>query len=320
MSEKELCAIEHKVSQLVTASVESRFFASQVLSESTKKFYRIDFRIFSQWCLSLDLDPIPAKPETIADFLSSQAMAGIKPATLVRRLAAIKSAHEYQSQPTNPTQHKIVRAVLKGIKRTVGVAPNKKAPITADRLESIISHCDKSLIGLRDKALLLLGFAGAFRRSELVGLTVKDIELTPEGIKITIRKSKGDQEGKGQTIAILNGVRFRVVEWLNKWLHEAHINDGHLFRSIKKGGKISENSLSTRAVSNIIKRYAGRCGLNIDNFSGHSLRSGFITSGAQAGADIFKLMEVSRHKKPETVLEYVRDSKLFENHAGEKFL
>jgi integrase len=319
MSEKEICTIEHKVNELVTASTESRFFASQVLSESTKKFYRIDFRIFSDYCKSLGIEPIPSSPENIANFLSMEASYGIKPATLVRRLAAIKMAHEVLSLP-NPTQHKIVRSVLKGIKRTMGTAPNKKAPITADRLESIISHCDKTLIGLRDKVLLLLGFAGAFRRSELVALTINDIERTPEGIKVIIRKSKGDQEGKGQTIAILNGTRFRVVEWLNKWCYEADINQGVIFRSIRKGNKVQEKALSSRSVSNIIKRYTGMCGLNIDNFSGHSLRSGFITSGAQAGADIFKLMEVSRHKKPETVLEYVRDSKLFENHAGEKFL
>lgn len=184
----------------------------------------------------------------------------------------------------------------------------------------MIAYCPKTLIGIRDKALLLLGFAGAFRRSELVALTVNDIERTPEGIKVIIRKSKTDQEGQGQMIAILNGARFRVVDALTAWLHAAGISDGYLFRPIKKGGQIQSMALTDRSVANIVKLYAGKASLTRADFSGHSLRSGFITSSAAAGTDLFKLMEVSRHKKPEIVMRYLRESKIFENHAGEKFL
>lgn len=294
-------------------------FVYNSISPITRKFYRIDFDIFRAWCESVELPYMPASPNTVSAFLSSQAMSGIRPSTLVRRLAAIKMAHE-AFDCTNPTHSEMVKCVFKGIKRTYGMDRNKKAPITAERLESMIESCPDSLIGLRDKALLLLGFAGAFRRSELVSLTLKDIERTPEGMKVTIRKSKGDQDSLGHTIAILNGTRFRVVDILYLWLKQANIFDGHLFRSINKGGKVHPKPLSTRTVARIVKEYAGKAGLNVDNFSGHSLRSGFITSGANAGANIFKLMEVSRHKNTETVLGYVRESKLFENHAGEKFL
>jgi site-specific recombinase XerD len=295
-------------------------YMQQSLSESTQKFYRIDFGIFSQWCESFELLTLPATPETVARFLAAQASAGIKPATLIRRLAAIRMAHEMLGH-LSPTEHKGVKAVLKGIKREKGVAQRKKAPATAERIESMIAHCDtNTVMGLRDKALLLLGFAGAFRRSELVALTVKDIERTPEGIKIIVRKSKTDQEGQGQIVAILNGARFRVVETLYAWLNKANIREGHLFRSIKKGGQVQQVALSDRSVANIVKLYAKKTGLTVDDFSAHSLRSGFITSGAAAGADLFKLMEVSRHKKPETVIGYVRESRLFDNHAGEKFL
>lgn len=297
----------------------ARGYIEQSLSPNTSKFYVIDFRIFTRWCESLGLIPLPSTPDTIARFLAAQASNGIKPATLIRRLAAIRMVHEAKGYST-PTQHKGVKAVLKGIKREKGTAQRKKAPATAERIGSMIAFCPATITGLRDKAILLLGFAGAFRRSELVALRINDIERTSEGIKVTIRKSKTDQEGQGQTVAILNGARFRVVDALNRWLYAANINDGYLFRSIKKGGNVQSMALTDRSIANIVKHYASKAGLTEDDFSGHSLRSGFITSGVAAGADLFKLMEVSRHKKPETVIGYVRESKLFENHAGEKFL
>lgn len=312
--------IDQKLIEQAQLDVLAKNYMQQSLSESTRKFYLIDFGIFSKWCELFELPALPAAPETVARFLAAQASVGIKPATLIRRLAAIRMAHEMIGH-LSPTEHKGVKAVVKGIKREKGIAQRKKAPATAERIESMIAHCDiNSLIGLRDKALLLLGFAGAFRRSELVALTVKDIERTPEGMKVTVRKSKTDQEGLGQVVAILNGSRFRVVDTLMAWLSAANITDGYLFSPVKKGNKVQSMSLTGRSVATIVKRYAEKAGLTVEDFSGHSLRSGFITSGAAAGADLFKLMEVSRHKKPETVIGYVRESKLFESHAGEKFL
>jgi len=296
-----------------------RDYMKKALSPSTVKFYGIDLRIFSQWCESMELQTLPATPDTVARFLAQQTSSGIKPATLTRRLAAIRMAHEANGF-ANPTQHKGVKAVFKGIKREKGTAQDKKAPLTAERMTAMITHCPNTLTGLRDKALLLLGFAGAFRRSELVALMVNDIERTPEGIKIKIRKSKTDQEGQGQVIAIPNGTNFRVVDVLTTWLNTANITEGALFRSIKKGGALQPTALTSRSVANIVKQYAGLAGLTVDDFSGHSLRAGFITSGAEAGADLFKLMEVSRHTHPKTVMGYVRNAKLFDNHAGERFL
>lgn len=311
---QELIAKEHaRLDELI------RDYMKQALSPSTVKFYGIDLRIFSEWCESMALDALPATPDTVARFLVQQTNSGIKPATLTRRLAAIRMAHEANGF-ANPTQHKGVKAVFKGIKREKGTAQEKKAPLTAQRMAAIITHCPDTLTGIRDKALLLLGFAGAFRRSELVALEVNDIERTPEGIKVTIRKSKTDQEGQGQVIAIPNGVNFRVVDTLMFWLSAANINEGALFRSIKKGGAIQTAALTTRSVANIVKQYAGLAGLTVDDFSGHSLRAGFITSGAEAGADLFKLMEVSRHTHPKTVMGYVRNAQLFDNHAGTDFL
>jgi site-specific recombinase XerD len=311
-NEQKEISVQDKVSRV-------KNYINKSLSASTRKFYRIDFIIFCTWCDSNSFIALPAEPETIALFISEQADSGIKPATLCRRLAAIRMAHTTHGF-INPTQHIDVKLVLKGIKNEKGTSQDKKAPLTAERLESIIAHCPDNIIGHRDRALLILGFSGAFRRSELVALTLNDIERTPEGIKVIIRKSKTDQEGKGQTIAILNGNRFRAVDVLYKWLVMANITNGHLFRSIRRGGHVQEAVLSDNAVAVIIKSYASKAGLTIDNFSGHSLRSGFITSGAQSGADLYKLMEVSRHKRAETLIGYIRESKLFENHAGAKFV
>jgi len=317
MTTTELTKIQEQACAELAIHIKENAYSS--LAPSTRLIYRSDFYIFTQWCERMGLSRCPASPETVAGFITAQDLEGIKPATLIRRLAAIKKAHEAYKYPT-PTSDALVRAVMKGIKRNRGTAPAKKAAATAERLEQMVSYCIPTTLGVRDKAILLLGFAGAFRRSELVSLTMKDIERTPEGIKVTIRKSKGDQEGKGQTIPILNGTRFRVVDNLFIWLQQAGIKDGLVFRSVLKNGKVQNKPLSPRDVARIVKKYAGYAGFSKETFAGHSLRAGFITSGANAGADIYKLMEVSRHKKPETVMGYVRESKLFENHAGAKFL
>jgi integrase len=173
-----------------------------------------------------------------------------------------------------------------------------------------------ALVGKRDRAILLLGFAGAFRRSELVALDVADIEPSDFGLRITIRRSKTDQEGEGTVIGIAPGMTECPVQALTLWLCASGIVEGPIFRSINKAGKISVTRLSDRSIANLVKQYADRIGLNARLFSGHSLRSGFLTSAAANGASIFKMMDLSRHKSADTLRDYVRDAKLFENHAG----
>jgi site-specific recombinase XerD len=299
---------------------QTREYIRNALSSSTHRLYKSDFRQFAGWCASHGLAPLPALPETVARFLSFEAGRGIKPSTLIRRVAAIRMFHEASGNPS-PTQHRGVKAAMKGIRREKGSAQRKKAPATAGRVAAMVAHCDlDTLTGLRDRALLLLGFAGAFRRSELVALRVDDIERTPEGIKVSIRRSKTDQEGMGQVVAILNGAHLWAVDALMAWLSAAGITGGHIFRPINKWNQVRPAGLTGESVALTVKKYASKAGLTVKDFSGHSLRAGFITSGAAAGADLFKLMEVSRHRKPETVMGYVRESRLFENHAGEKFL
>lgn len=285
------------------------------LADATRRAYRSDAKVFADWCAGRQHQPIPATPETVAEFLASQADDGVKPATLRRRVAAIKFAHQAAGLDS-PTSSMTVSATLKGIFNRVGVKPNRKAPATAPRLREMIQYCPDSQIGLRDRAMLLLGFAGAFRRSELVALTVSDLEETPNGLRVTIRKSKTDQQGAGQTIAILRGDVHCPIQALQTWLQAAGISEGYLFRSIGKGGRVSQNPLSTKSVAQVIKTHASQAGLKAEDYAGHSLRSGFLTSAAENGANLFKLMEVSRHKSVETVRGYVRNADLFKGHAG----
>jgi integrase len=173
-----------------------------------------------------------------------------------------------------------------------------------------------TLIGIRDRAIMLLGFAGAFRRSELVMLDVADIEPSGDGLRVTIRQSKTDQEGEGIVIAIAPGITECPAAALRTWLKAADIVDGPIFRSINKAGKISRTRLSARSVSDIVKAHATQLGLDAKMYSAHSLRSGFLTSAAANGATIFKMMDVSRHKSADSLRGYVRDADLFNNHAG----
>jgi integrase len=183
------------------------------------------------------------------------------------------------------------------------------APIGRERL----SH-------VRDRALLLVGFAGAFRRFELVALNVEDIEEISEGLRIKIRYSKTDQEGRGEVIAIPRGAIACPVLALMTWIASASIIEGPVFRPLAKGGRLLNGRLTDRSVAEIIKTHAARVGLEPAQYSGHSLRSGFLTSAAARGASIFKLADQSRHKSIDVLRSYVRDAELFRDHAGDGLL
>ncbi len=294
-------------------------FMEASLSASTRKFYKIDWRIFSKWCLDNKINPLPIHHDALCIFLTDQTKKGFCVSTLVRRLAAIKLCHD-RAGFNSPTKHPSVITTLQGIRRSSNRIIVKKSPATAERIHEMILHCPDNITGLRDKAILLLGFAGAFRRSELVALTINDIELTDDGMRVIIRRSKTDQEGKGFTLAIPNGTNFRIVDTLFIWLKAAKIVRGHLFRGILKNGKVKEFPLTPESIARIVKQYARKCGYNVGNFSGHSLRAGFLTSAAKYGASISKMMEISRHADIQTLAGYIRNENLFENHAGEKFL
>jgi site-specific recombinase XerD len=290
-------------------------FANEQHARATRKAYRTDFGLFEAWCASRGLAALPALPGTVATFLAAQAQDGVKPSTLSRRLAAIRYVHASANHPS-PTTHEAVKATLAGIRRTQGVAPDRKAPITAERLLQMVALVPNTLRGARDRAVLLLGFAGAFRRSELAALEVRDLEFLPDGMRVTIRRSKTDQEGAGQTVAILRGACACPVEAVRLWLARAKITAGPVFRPVTKGGRFMDVALTPHSVGMIVKTCAGRAGFNVGEFGAHSLRAGFLTSAAMRGASIFKMMDISRHKSVDTLRSYVRDADAFKNHAG----
>jgi len=283
---------------------------------STRKAYGIDYRLFKAWCDAKGVSSLPAAPETetVAAYIAAEAQTA-KPSTIGRRLAAIRYAHKLAGLET-PTDAEGVKATMRGIRRTFGGARIKKTPAVAAKMLGMVATAPEDLSGLRDRALLLLGFAGAFRRSELVALDVADVAETETGLFVTIRHSKTDQEGQGETIAIARGDIACPVKALREWLDAAGIEAGAIFRPIDKAGTVRPSRLTCRSVANIVKAYAERAGFDASTFSGHSLRAGFLTSAAGKGASIFKMMDVSRHKSVDTLRGYVRDAELFKDHAG----
>ena len=288
-------------------------------SDSTRRGYASDVLIFAAWCDAHSLCALPATPETVAYFVASEATAGKAAATIGHRLAAIRHIHR-ESGHLSPTDSDIVAATMSGIRRTVGVSQRQAAPATVDVLAAMLGACDDSLRGCRDRALLAIGFGGAFRRSELVNICIEHVDVTPLGLKIFLPSGKTDQDGAGESVAILDGNCLSVKSALAAWLAISGITSGPVFRRLLKGGTVLPDALTDRSVANIIKERAEQIGLDPTQFSGHSLRSGFLTSAAESGSTLSKMMDVSRHRKVDTVMGYIRSADAFKDHAGSKFM
>jgi len=289
-------------------------------AKGTLRAYASALRSFETWCRSHGLDALPAAPETVVLFIEAEARSGRKVSTIEVKLAAIRFMH-LKTGHVPPTGSQFVIEEMDGIRREIGVAPAKKRAATAALIAEMLAHAPAiTMKGKRDRALLLLGFAGALRRSELVGLNVEDLDIGPDGITLTIRRSKTDQEGAGQVIGIPNGAKLRPVEAVTAWLEASGIEEGAIFRPIGKGGRLQEGRLSDRSVANLVKHYAEAAGLDVEGFSGHSLRAGYITSAAENGVDEGRIMDQSRHTDVRTVRGYVRRTNLFRNHSGSGFL
>jgi site-specific recombinase XerD len=288
-------------------------------ASSTRRAYAADVLVFRAWAEQHGLQTVPAAPEAVALFLTAEATDGRKPSTLSRRMAAIRYIHT-EAGLSNPCESDVVKATMAGIRRTAGVAQRQVAPATADRLRAMLDACGNDLQGLRDRALLALGFGGAFRRSELVGLTVADIEPTDEGVLVRLARSKTDQDGAGQKVPVLDGPRLRVKAALQDWMTVAGITEGPVFRTLARGGKVLPRAITDRSVADIVKKRAEQVGLDPALFSGHSLRAGFLTSAAGSGATVFAMMTVSRHRKVDTLSGYVRTAQAFKDHAGSAFM
>lgn len=295
-------------------------FGRAALSENTMRAYGADWADFQLWCVTRGLSALPASPHAVANFASQMATEGKKVSTIARKLAAIRFFHR-GAKVDSPTEDAGVAAIMKGIRRTVGTKPRQKAPATSEVIHALLARIPSdSLQGKRDRALVLIGFAGAFRRSELVSVTIENLTFSDKGVDVFLPRSKTDQEGGGQSVAILNGRVLRPVDRLKQWIAAAGIESGAVFRRFNRGDHLTDEPLTAQSVALIVKKYADLAGLEIDDFSGHSLRAGFITSAADNRASVSRIMEVSRHRDPRSVETYVRRANRFDDHAGDGFL
>ena len=295
-------------------------YGRAALSANTMRAYKADWEAFQVWCAERGRASLPASPATVANYASIMADAGKRVSTIGRSLAAVRFFHRGAGMD-NPTENAGVSAILKGIRRAVGVAPRQKAPATADVIHAMLAHVPRdTLRGKRDRALLILGFAGAFRRSELVGIKREALTFNDKGVDVFLGRSKTDQEAKGQSVAILNGKAFGAAARLQEWIEAAGITDGPIFRAVSRGDHLQRDQLTAQSVALIVKRYADLAGLDVAKLSGHSLRAGFITSAADNRASISRIMEVSRHRDPRSVETYVRRADRYNDHAGDGFL
>ncbi len=296
-------------------------YARQSKAANTWKAYRADLRDFTAWCNTHGLSPLPASPEMVAAYLTEQA-ATRKVATIQRRIAAISQAHTASDYDT-PTAAAIVKLTMQGIRRQHAPEQGvrKVRPAVTSVIARIVEPLTSSLIDGRDRALLLIGFAGAFRRSELADLRFTDITETEDGLRIVLRRSKTDQEGEGFAKGIPYGSNPKTcpVRAWKAWVAASGIHDGQAFRALgrSKASRVSA-SLSDRAIANLIKRRVKDAGLDPARFSGHSLRSGLITAAAKAGVPERLIMKQSGHKHLPTLRGYIHEGSLFTDNAAAK--
>ena len=286
-------------------------------AENTVRGYQSDWREFCAWCELHGVQPLQASPECVSAYIAECA-SRLKVGSLQRRLNAISEAHK-ASGLESPTGSALVKNTVKGIRRVKGTASVQKAPTLIDDIRAMIEATETGIIGLRDRALILVGFAGAFRRSELVGLNVQDCAFSKDGLTVTLRRSKTDQTSDRRKIGIPYGSNPDTcpVRVLGNWISQADINVGPLFRSLNRHGQIHPRPVTGIDVARIVKKLAQRAGLDAALYAGHSLRAGHATAAAIAGASERSIMNQTGHRSVQMVRRYIRNGSLFrENSAG----
>jgi site-specific recombinase XerD len=291
-------------------------YAADANAASTQKAYKRDAEAFARWCTAKGLASLPADPATVGVYLAHLADAGRKVTTIERALAAI-AVWQRSHGHAWPKGHPAVRDVMRGIRRRVGVAPTCKAPIVGNELARMVAVLGVDLAGTRDRALLTLGWFGAFRRSELVALDVGDVRFVSEGAILTLRRSKTDQEGRGaeKGIPFATSVAACPVRALRAWLDAARLTDGPLFRAVDRFGRVSGKRMADRTVARIVQRVAQVAGISTD-VAGHSLRAGFATTAAAGGKDLDAIMRQTGHRSERVARGYIRHGTLFTANAA----
>lgn len=287
--------LAERVARYVTASS----------SAATRRAHASDWRTFTAWCSARRVCPLPAETGTVAGYLADRA-AVLRPSSLQRAASSISVAHRAAGF-ASPVRTPAVAVVLAGIRRTHGTAASRKSPLVVDELRLLVAQLGDDAAGVRDRAVLLLGFSAALRRSELAALNEADLEFIPAGVLVHVRRSKTDQAGEGRVIAVGYGANAGTcpVIALRCWLERARIDAGPLFRAIDRHGRI-HGGLSGRAIACIVQRRVASLGLDARRFGGHSLRAGFATSAAASGVAESEIADVTGHRSVAVLRSYVR--------------
>ena len=292
-------------------------------SANTVRAYKSDFEDFSLFCVKNGFKNMPTDPKIVSLYLTYLSSKDVKTSTIKRRLVSIGVIHKMKGFYLD-TKHPVIIENFMGIKRLKGVSQNGKKPILINDLKLIIDVINKQkepdIKKLRNKALLLLGFAGGFRRNELISLNLEDLDFVFEGLKIYIRRSKTDQYGEGyiKGIPYFDNYLYCPVKNLKNWLNISKLKKGPIFVRFSKGSNLTNIRLTDQSVALIIKEYLAKAGINNKNYSGHSLRSGFATSAADAGAEERSIMAMTGHKTSQMVRRYIREANIFKNNALSK--
>jgi integrase len=295
---------------------QAHVYADASKAPSTRRMYAKDWKRFETWCTAQSLRALPAMPEALALYLTHLAEQGRRVATMTRALVAISQRHVASGHPS-PRTHGVVREVMKGIRRSLGVAQTSKSPLLPEDLVRMLSTLPNTLLGQRDRALLLLGFFAALRRSELVGLNVSDLDFVREGLVVHLRRCKTDQEGQGRKIAVpyQSQASLCPVRATKAWLKVSGILDGAVFRGTR-GRYLTQKRLDGGDVARRVKAGALRVNLDASRFAGHSLRAGFVTAAAMNGAPERSIAVTTNHKNLEMLRRYIRNADLFREPAA----
>ena len=292
-------------------------------SNNTIRAYKSDFKDFGAFCAKNGFKTFPAEPKIVSLYMTYLSTKDLKISTLRRRLVSIGVIHKLRGHYLD-TKHPVIIENLMGIKRKKGSFQRGKKPILISHLKSMVNVIDNQKIEeikkVRDKTIILIGFSGGFRRSELVSIDREDLEFVSEGVKIIIRKSKTDQFGEGMIkgLPFFSNQTYCPVLHLKKWLELSNIKSGPVFRKFNKGFSLSDNRLTDQSVALLIKNYLTVAGIENKNYSGHSLRSGFATVSAESGADERSIMAMTGHKTTQMVRRYIQEANLFKNNALNK--
>jgi site-specific recombinase XerD len=303
-----------------TLAEEAQSYAELGRAANTRRAYGSDWADFSGWCASVGAVPLPAEAATLALYLTARAPTHAA-STLARRLAAIRTAHREAGHA--PPDHGDLRRVWSGIRRAHGRPPRKKRALVTEDLKRAIDKTPTNLAGLRDRAVLLFGFASALRRSELASLELgggtNELRFVAGGAELWLGRSKGDQEGHGQLIAVPYGkTKYCPVRSVEAWLQASGVKRGPVFRSIDRHGHLGIVALSGQAIATIVKAAADRVKLDPAVFAGHSLRAGLVTSALGRNVGLADVQRQTRHAKVDTLLGYDREAQLFKRNAAGK--